>query len=189
MVLKIYIAGHFEARETFRPIRDRLWAMGHGVVSTWLDEVKKPEGMLKSEFYRKLAQKDLCEINAADLLVLCTESISERGGAATEFGFALGRHQGCLVYIVGPRRSVFHELADRQFDTWELFLDHMHRAHPAVPVDPEEPVKVKVRGKYSPDEQCGHVCDPKNHAGVCPDGRCTWNTHLNNRHCCGHPVA
>lgn len=83
--------------------------------------------MTEEEFHKKLAIKDLCEISAADLLILDTFVMSSRGGASNEFGFALGAHQGKLVWIVGPERSVFHQLADRRFNSWAdcvAFLEH-----------------------------------------------------------------
>ena|SRR3990167_1345825 len=100
--------------------------MGHEVVSTWLDEVKRPPSMPESLFWKKLAMKDLAEIRSADLFVLDTHIGSERGGKEVEFGFALAQFQAMLLYIVGPLRSVFHELCDRRFDTWEEFLDAVH---------------------------------------------------------------
>lgn len=81
--------------------------------------------MSTDTFYRKLAIKDLAEIRSADIFVLFTEDVSERGGKEVEFGFALGRFQGCLLYIVGPKRNVFHQLCDRQFDTVGAFLCHV----------------------------------------------------------------
>ena len=95
------------------------------MVSTWLDETKKPEGMPSDIFKKKLAVKDLAEIKSADLFALDTEVPSERGGKEVELGFALGQFQSKLIYIVGPQRNVFHQLADRVFETWEDFIKHM----------------------------------------------------------------
>src|SRR3990167_10567175 len=120
--MRVYIAARFEHGESLRPIRDALWKMGHEVVSTWIDETVKPAGMGQDVFWKKLALKDLAEIKSADLLVLDTHVGSERGGKEVEFGFALAQFQAMLLYIVGPLRSVFHELCDRRFDTWEEFL-------------------------------------------------------------------
>lgn len=117
--MKIYIAGCFEERLRLRDVADQVWQEGHGITSTWLDEVTKPAAMTQDEFFKKLAIKDLCEISAADLLILDTIVMSTRGGASNEFGFALGAHQSKLVWVVGPKRSVFHELADRHFETWD----------------------------------------------------------------------
>lgn len=96
--------------------------MGHEVVSTWLDEVGRPPNITSAEFHRKLALKDITEICAADLLILCTKPKSERGGKEVEFGVALQHFHKKLVWIVGPARNVFHQLADRQFRSWKECL-------------------------------------------------------------------
>ena len=101
-----------------RPWRDAIWNLGHEVVSTWLDEVARPPSVTQEEFYRKLAIKDLCEIAAAELVIIDTAEITQRGGRENEFGFALGQHQKKLIWIVGPARSVFHQLADTRFNEW-----------------------------------------------------------------------
>jgi nucleoside 2-deoxyribosyltransferase len=115
---RIYLAAKFERRTEIRPIRDALWTMGHEVVSTWIDEVKRPEGMSSDVFKKKLAVKDVAEIESADLFILDTFVVSEHGGTGVEFGLALGQFQRVLVYIVGPTRNVFHYLCDRQFENW-----------------------------------------------------------------------
>ena len=120
--MKIYIASFFDDRHRLRPHADVLWAKGHEVVSTWLNEVARAENMTTEEFWRKLAIKDLAEINACDALILDTFSVTPRGGREVELGFALGRFQSKLVYLVGPVRNVFHTLVDRKFDTWDALL-------------------------------------------------------------------
>jgi len=119
--VKIYVAGTFARRNDLRPYRDRLWAMGHHVTSSWLDEVAKPEGMDHETFFKKLANKDRAEVLASDLVICETgDTLSE--GKNTELGIALGNFQNTLIWIVGERRSVFHELADKHFETWEELL-------------------------------------------------------------------
>lgn len=122
---RIYIAASFAARERLRPVRDRLFAMGYDVTSSWLDEVAQPEGMDKDTFDRKLAIKDLVEAGSADILIQDTLTESTTGGSHTEWGIGLARFQRQRLYIVGPRKSVFHQLADRQFDTWEACFEHL----------------------------------------------------------------
>lgn len=116
---RIYIAGQFESRLRLRPHADKIWNMGYEIVSSWLNETSRPAGMTNPEFMRKLAMKDIAEIQSGDLLIQDTFQMSYRGGAATEFGVALRAFQSKLLWVVGPYRSVFHYLADRQFDTWE----------------------------------------------------------------------
>jgi hypothetical protein len=120
--MKIYIAAQFESRKRLRPYADKLWNMGHEVVSSWLNETSKPPCMPHAAFMRKLAFKDCSEIQSADLLIQDTFKMSYRGGAATEFGIALRAYQSKLLWIVGPVRSVFHYLNDKQFDSWTACL-------------------------------------------------------------------
>lgn len=117
--MRIYLAGFFDTRARMRPIRDRIWALGHEVVSTWLDEVKHPETMDTETFYKKLALRDLAEIRSADLIIVDTIDETPRGGREVELGFALGRFQGIEIWTVGPMRNVFHRLADEIFDDWD----------------------------------------------------------------------
>ncbi len=119
------MACRFENRTKLRPVRDELWKLNHEVVSTWIDETKKPEGMSEDIFKKKLAVKDLAEIKSANLFALDTEVPSDRGGKEVEFGLALGGFQSKLVYVVGPLRNVFHYLCDRQFETWDDFIKYM----------------------------------------------------------------
>lgn len=126
--MRVYIAASFVRRNIIRPYRDKLWAMGHEVTSTWLDEVAKPHDMTHAQFFKKLAVKDLCEIAAADLLILETSDIISEG-KNTEFGFALGQFQKKLTYIVGDLRTPFHFLADGVFQTWDDLLDYIDKHH------------------------------------------------------------
>lgn len=133
--MRIYIAGYFDTRERIRPYADKLWKLGHEVVSTWLQEVARPEGMSKEEFWKKLAIKDLAEINAADLLILDTIDVTPRGGREVELGFALGRFQTKSIYMVGPIRNVFHTLVDKQYPDWDSLIF----ALPNTMKEPENP--------------------------------------------------
>ena len=121
--MKIYISGSFAARERLRPIRDKLWAMGHEVVSTWLDEVAKPDNMTQDEFYKKLALKDIAELIASDLVVTDVITLTTSGGTDVETGVALGAFAKKQVYLVGTPRNVFHRLVDKQYNTWEQLLN------------------------------------------------------------------
>lgn len=121
--MKIYIASFFDTRKRIRPYADTLWAKGHEIVSTWLNEVSKPEMMATEIFRKKLAMKDIAEVNDADLVILDTLDITPRGGREVEFGFALGRFQSKIIYRVGPVRNIFHTLCDNSFDNWDELLD------------------------------------------------------------------
>jgi hypothetical protein len=95
------------------------------MTSSWIDEVEKPAHMRKHDFWKKLAMKDLAEIQEADLVILDTLDVNCRGGREVEYGFVLGAFQNKSVYIVGPIRNVFHTLCDKRFDSWEDCLHFM----------------------------------------------------------------
>ncbi len=124
---RVYIAAQFESRLRIRPQADKLWNMGYEIVSSWLNECARPPGMTHPEFMRKLAMKDLAEIQSADLLIQDTFKMSTRGGAATEWGIALRSYQSKLLWVVGPVRSVFHYLADQHFESWDACLKTLRK--------------------------------------------------------------
>jgi hypothetical protein len=102
--------------------------MGHRVISSWLDEVECPPGMSEAVFNKKLGVKDTCEVYAADLLIL-DMSTKKSEGKSVEFGLALADHQNKLIFGIGEKRSVFHELLDRHFVTWEECLEEIRTLH------------------------------------------------------------
>ena len=124
--MKIYLAASFANRAVLRPIRDKLWEMGHDVVSTWLDESVPPPGMLQPTFERKLGLKDLAESASADLVIADFSVPSTTGGVHVEYGLAIGRFQRQSVWIIGPLKGVFHYLADMHFATWAECLHYLH---------------------------------------------------------------
>ena len=64
--MKIYTAATFRNQHRIRVMRDRLFMLGHNVLSTWLNEQIKPNGMTEEDFGRKMASKDLREIQESD---------------------------------------------------------------------------------------------------------------------------
>jgi hypothetical protein len=123
--MKIYIGGSITGRARLRSVRDSLWALGHDVTSTWLDEVLKSPHMHDDDFYRKLVIKDLCEASAAELVIIDSIDRSSTGGSDCEFGFTLGRHHRAMLWLIGPIRSVFHLIADHHFDNWDDLLNYL----------------------------------------------------------------
>ncbi len=130
MLPDIYIAGKFDAKDRLRIERDRICALKAGhVISLWLDEETaapdetRTKGTgLSAEEGRTYAKRDLYEIQTADLLILDTFDDNLRGGREVEFGFALAT--GIPVWVVGPKRNVFHELA-RHFASWPDVLEQL----------------------------------------------------------------
>jgi nucleoside 2-deoxyribosyltransferase len=110
---RIYIAGKFESAARLRDEREAIEAESNGqVVSTWLDE---EEESATSGMKLSYARRDYHQIARADLLILDTLDENPRGGREVEYGIALAR--GIEVWIVGPKRNVFHEMAPN-FDSW-----------------------------------------------------------------------
>lgn len=124
--MRIYIAGRFEAQKRLRTARHELQNLGQEVVSSWLDEAP---GMppVKAE------RRDLEDLYKSHLIILDTFDEDDRGGREVEWGVALGlRCYGGFgdggdflpyLWLVGPKRNIFHELADRHFSTWQDCYD------------------------------------------------------------------
>lgn len=112
---KIYIAGKYEARARLIEWRGRLKALGHEVTSTWLDEVPKREEV-GVPYMLAAAERDIKEVCESELLILDTLDTTQTGGREVEFGVAYLR--GCDLWIVGPKRNIFHQLADKTFIDW-----------------------------------------------------------------------
>ena len=118
--VNIYIAGAFESQARLKPLRDRVQALGHEVVSTWLDEGSLlPPTPEESWAY---AIRDLGEVRVCDLLILDTFDVNERGGREFEAGVAFNGGATLGVLRVGPSRNVFHELLGA-YETWEAMLE------------------------------------------------------------------
>ncbi len=131
--LRLYVAGWFGAKDRLRDIRNTIHDLGVGkVVGTWLEEeVAAPSdpalavgagSPLTAEQAREYAMRDVLEIvEESDILILDTIDVNPRGGREVEFGIALA--SGLALWVVGPRRNVFHYLAHRVFPTWAEALE------------------------------------------------------------------
>jgi len=122
--MKIYTAATFSEQARIREQKEKLIQLGHIVVSTWLEEPPvRPEGMSEEIFEKKMAMKDLQEVASADCFILDVQNPSRTAGKMVETGFALAKHK--LVIVVGepPAHSIFLNLADMHFNTWDdLFI-------------------------------------------------------------------
>ncbi len=103
--------------------------MGHSVISTWLEEQVKPEGMTDEQFGKKMAAKDLQEVAAADCVILDIDNPRPTAGKMVEFGFALAKHK--LTYVVGKEipHAIFLLLADKYFVTWDDLIVYFKANH------------------------------------------------------------
>jgi nucleoside 2-deoxyribosyltransferase len=133
--MKIYTAATFSEQQRIRHHKERLFQLGHSVVSTWLEEQIKPEGMTDEQFGRKMAAKDLREITSADCFILDLENPSKTMGKMVEYGFALAGHK--LVYVVAPagmmtKGHIFCMLADHIFGSWDELFEYFKTHHPDI---------------------------------------------------------
>ena len=121
--MKIYVAGSIIDQDLLRPIGARLWALGHEITGTWLHEHATSLPLNVESFNKKLAIKDIAEVQRADLLILDARKSS--GGKNVEWGLALGQFQHKSIWLVGEETNVFHYLADRKFVTWDECIDFL----------------------------------------------------------------
>lgn len=125
--MKIYVAGTFADQKSLRAEADRLWALGHEITGSWLQEVARPVMMDDFDFKAKLAMKDAAEIYAADLIILDNRQSS--GGKNVEWGIGVGQFQKKLLWLVGEPSNVFHYLADQFFDSWDECITWLKIKH------------------------------------------------------------
>jgi len=122
--MRIYIASFFNTRARLQHPVQTLQGLGHRIVSSWLKESREGKGPdaatkiadYKSEELQGFAIRDIGEIVIADLVICDTIDETPRGGREVEIGIALGL--GKPFWIVGPRRNVFHYVAEKQFSEW-----------------------------------------------------------------------
>lgn len=117
--VRIYIAAFFDSRPRIREEVQKLDAMGHSVVASWVyrEPAEATYGGSTEGYLTCCALRDLREIRTADLLILDTLDSIHRGGREVELGYALGC--GVPFIVVGPQRNVFHRLAQAQFESWD----------------------------------------------------------------------
>ena len=131
--MKIYCAASFVEQKRIRAMKEELVQQGHAVLSTWLEESVRPDGMTEEQFELKMAIKDLQEVAAADCVILDTASPTKTAGKMVEVGFAFAKHK--LVYVVGepPTHAIFLHLADRKFADWDDLFDFFSENHKTAP--------------------------------------------------------
>lgn len=113
--MKIFLAGWFDSRERLRLARDTLNKMGHTVRSRWLDEETPPPPDDAEVIERAVI--DMEDLAQVEVLVLDTLDEDHRGGREVEFGYFLRRADP--LFIVGPRRNIYHAFAEAQFESWD----------------------------------------------------------------------
>ena len=118
--MRIYLAGSFKAQERLRDIRRRIEIIGHECASCWLDESKTAEIV-------QCAKRDISDISKSNLLILDMFDKHTSGGCEVEFGIGLALNYRMKLYVVGPKRNIFHELCDMHFDNWDDCLQYLRQ--------------------------------------------------------------
>jgi len=131
--MRIYTAATFSEQERIRQYKETLFRLGHSVLSSWLEEQIRPEGMTDEQFGRKMAAKDLQEIAACDCFILDMMNPSKTMGKMVETGFALAKYK--LFYVVAPEGymttgHIFLLLADKIFNSWDELFEWFKTNHP-----------------------------------------------------------
>lgn len=127
--MKIYTGATFSEQTRIRAMKEKLIQQGHTVLSTWLEEAVRPEGISEYQFETKMAMKDLQEVAACDCFILDVAAPSKTAGKMVEFGFALAKHKLCYVVGKPPAHAIFTHLADMHFDSWDDLLSYFASNH------------------------------------------------------------
>jgi hypothetical protein len=103
---------------------EQLRALGHVVNSTWLDEQDKPAHLTNRQWLRRVAERDVSEVAAADAIIMDVDGASTTGGRYVEWGVACNPHAATLRVLVGcpPELDIFGKLADEWFPDWAGLL-------------------------------------------------------------------
>lgn len=127
--MKFYIAARFSRRPECNALAHQLTALGHEITSRWVKPDSShvlPTGLSAQAAdaeRERFAREDVADVMAANAMVSLMEEprSNSRGGRHVEFG--MGYANGCLMYIIGPRETVFHHLPFvHHFDSVEAFL-------------------------------------------------------------------
>jgi nucleoside 2-deoxyribosyltransferase len=106
--MKIYLASNYSTHPAMRDRAKELRDLGHEVVAEWISGTHNMDGAYADAKYAEL---DLRDIDAADAIILFTDSppgSRSRGGKHVEFGYALAK--GKRLFIVGTPANIFHHL-------------------------------------------------------------------------------
>lgn len=117
--MRIAFIASLTRRPQMREIAKSLRAMGHEVVSTWIDSDEEDDG-LTDEHKRAVAIKNINDLARGQAIVVFGENREacgvHRGTRHAEFGFVYGRALFSPtggpkhIVIVGPRETTFHHM-------------------------------------------------------------------------------
>lgn len=143
--MNIYVSAFFESRNRIKPFLFLLEALGHSIVSTWLDEPEYEKPVIQATLQEAkaatglsevqiigIAKRDIKELNVSDFMILDTIDETPRGGREWEYGYFFHMVNGWVldlkitnIVLVGPERNVFHSLIPNKFSTWEELVQWM----------------------------------------------------------------
>lgn len=102
----VYVAARFERQDEARVVADQLEANGYSTRCRWI--YAAGTAMVDPALARLWAQRDLNDLDAADVYLLLSDDVLGRGGKDFEGGYAFARRKRLVV--VGPPAHVFHHL-------------------------------------------------------------------------------
>ena len=112
--MKVYLAARYSKNAEMREFAAYLLAGGYAteITSRWISGSHEIGDHPTDEARRRLAQEDLDDLKAADVVIAFSEvprtMNNARGGRHVEFGLAIAL--GKRIIVVGPKENVFHYL-------------------------------------------------------------------------------
>lgn len=156
MGLSLYLAASWSRKDEIDALIPYLDDAGHNVVSMWTKESGTSSQWLNdfsNTRHRLNAQRDLLEIQIADVLVLFSQGYgtATRGGARFfEQGFA--NACGIPSLIVGDREIIFHSLPDTyQVGELTYVIDSAGNAAPQLDELLWTLSQIELLGTYTPE--------------------------------------
>ena len=122
--MKVYLAAPYQMKDIIKARSVELQALGITTTSSWVDEPEKPTIQVHEvspELDRKYADRDVCDVRAADLLIFQGDPTKTiiRAGRHVEFGIAVERQMP--IFVVGEdHENIFHYIRRvKHFSDWD----------------------------------------------------------------------
>jgi nucleoside 2-deoxyribosyltransferase len=120
--MKIYLAARYGRKQEIADRARELEAVGVMITSRWHDKPFEPyprDATNPDPEMIRAALDDLRDIDRADALLVFTDPGAVLGGGHHwEAGYAYGQNK--IIYLLGPRQTVFYHLASiRQYHHWQ----------------------------------------------------------------------
>lgn len=112
--MNVYLEARYARKFEMRQVRKRLMALGHVVVSRWLDEADDHtyENATDEEM-REHSLDDIEDVRIADIILHFSDvgldfGYTAHGGKHVEFG--AGLILGVPIVVIGPPENIYHRL-------------------------------------------------------------------------------